>query len=1003
MTEHFRTATGGRIARARSVRFTFDGLGYTGREGDSLASALLANGVHLVGRSYKYHRPRGILSAGAEEPNALVGVSRGPGRFTPNLRATQVALYDGLMATSQNRWPSLAFDMRAINGLFSPLLSAGFYNKTFMGPRAFGGTWLWHRVFEPVIRAAAGLGAIPTEPDPDRYAQFYDHCDVLVVGAGPAGIAAALAAGEAGARVILCDEQEELGGSLLSEATATIDGLSAGSWLSLSLARLAFMPNVQLAPRTQAFGYFTQNFVALNERVTDHLVAPDPDLPRERLWQVRAAEVILATGAIERPLVFPDNDRPGILLADAARTYLNRYGVRVGQRAVVVTAHDSAYRVALDLAAAGVDIPLIADLRATCDGALPEEAHRAGLHILNGATIVGTAGTRKISQVSVGRVAGGAETSLDRIACDALLMCGGWTPSVHLYSQSRGKVVYDESIGAFVPGASIQRERSVGGCRGTFDLAAVLAEGFAAGSAASGRSTRDGVRSFSVAGAPVGAGGLLGALPQPRRRVHAMAFVDFQNDVCAKDIELAVREGMRSIEHVKRYTTTGMATDQGKTSNMNALAIAARDLDKPLPEVGLTTFRQPYTPVTFGSFAGASRGDLFDPVRKTPIHGWAEENGAAFEDVGLWKRARFFPRQGEDMHAAVARECRRTRAAVGMFDATTLGKIEVVGPDAAQFMERMYTNPWAKLEPGRCRYGLMLSEAGFVMDDGVVARIAHDRFHVTTTTGGAARVLAHMEDYLQTEFPELRVWLTPTTEQYAVIAVQGPRARDMIAPLVEGFDISATAMPHMSTRDGRICGVSARIMRVSFTGELGFEVNVPADYGRPIWAALWERGKSVDCVAYGTEAMHVMRAEKGYIIVGQETDGTVTPNDLGLDWAIGKAKKDFVGKRSLARPDMRVANRRQLVGLLTSDPQVVLDEGAQITASRVPKIGEPALGHVTSSYMSPTLGRSIALALVAGGKSRTDETLFASTPTDAAAARIVDFVFFDKEGTRIDA
>ncbi len=489
--------------------------------------------------------------------------------------------------------------------------------------------------------------------------------------------------------------------------------------------------------------------------------------------------------------------------------------------------------------------------------------------------------------------------------------------------------------------------------------------------------------------------------PRPADR-RAKAFVDFQNDVCAKDVSLAVQEGMRSIEHIKRYTTTGMATDQGKLSNMNTLGLAAAALGKPIPEVGLTTFRPPYTPVTFGVFAGPARGDAFDPIRRTPIHEWAAENGAAFEDVGQWKRAWYFPRSGESMHAAIARECRTTRASVGLFDATTLGKIEVVGPDAATFLERMYANAFQKLEVGRCRYGLMLSEAGFLMDDGVIARLAPDRFHVTTTTGGAPRVLAHMEDYLQTEFPDLRVWLTSTTEQWATIAVQGPRARETIAPLVEGVDLSNGALPHMSLREARVCGVLARLMRVSFTGELGYEINIASHFGRGVWEAAWREVQKQGGCAYGTEAMHVMRAEKGYVIVGQETDGTVTLADLGLDRAIGKAKKDFVGKRSLTRPDMLQDNRKQLVGLLTDNPAIALEEGAQVTESGNPPIGSSALGHVTSSYRSEALGRPIALALVAAGRSRVGARLYVPMPGGAVQVTVVDPVFYDKEGARLN-
>ena len=1060
------------------MRFTFDGAALTGLAGDTLASALLANGVHLAGRSFKYHRPRGIMAAGAEEPNALVTVDRGGGRETPNLRATQVELHDGLAATSQNRWPSLRHDAGAVAGLFAPLLAAGFYYKTFMAPRGF-----WARLYEPAIRAAAGLGRAPRQPDPDRYLSRYVHCDVLVIGAGPAGLAAARAASGGGRRVILCDEQAEPGGSLL-HTNAPVEGKPAAAWLADTLAELA-RRDVLLLARTTAFGYFAQNFVGLVERVTDHRAEPEPRLPRERLWQVRAKEVVLATGAIERPLVFPENDRPGIMLAEAARIYLNRYGVRAGTRAVVATADDSAYQAALDLQSGGVVIAAIADLRAAPDDEAVSAARAAGIPVLPGTAVTGTLGRLRVRAVDLGRSDGGGE----RVECDLVLMAGGWTPSIHLFSQSRGQLHYDDGLGAFVPGTSVQRERSAGACRGTYDLAACLAEGYAAGGAAAhraastgGAGSGDGAASAGGPGSVGGVGGSGGEGPHPPRSArsplpvpgrdnagrvpsrqepvstlapsdhqgqvvagsnrppdaaaipprhgeggpaagrwvgsaaaavtdqpgapvesgHGRAFVDFQNDVTAKDLKLALREGFRSIEHVKRYTTTGMATDQGKTSNMNALAIVAAARGKAIPEVGLTTFRMPYTPVTFGAIAGAARGDLFDPVRRTPIHDRAAEQGAVFEDVGLWKRARYFPQAGEDMPAAVARECRAVRTAAGIFDASTLGKIEIVGPDAAEFMNRLYTNAWTKLAPGRCRYGLMLTEAGFVMDDGVVGRLAPDRFHVTTTTGGAPRVLHHMEDYLQTEFPELKVWLTSITEQWAVIAVQGPRARDIIAPLCEGIDVTRTAMPHMSVREGRVAGVPARLFRVSFTGELGFEINVPAGHGRAVWEAVTAAGAPHGMVPYGTETMHVLRAEKGYIIVGQESDGTVIPSDLGLDWAIGKDKPDFVGKRSLARPDMVRSSRKQLVGLFADDPKLVLEEGAQIVADPAAPIPMPMLGHVTSAYWSEALQRGIALALVAGGRARKGERLFVPMPDRAIPVTVVEPVFYDSEGKRLD-
>ncbi|MDQ0396100.1 sarcosine oxidase subunit alpha family protein [Labrys monachus] len=1000
MNARFRTGAGGRIDRSKPLNFTFDGVAYQGVRGDTLASALLANGVHLVGRSFKYHRPRGIMAAGSEEANAMVTVVRDAGRTTPNLRATQVELYEGLAATSQNRWPSLKFDAGAVNDLLSPFLASGFYYKTFMWPQSF-----WKSVYEPKIRAAAGFGDAPKQADPDRYLNRFAHCDVLVVGSGPAGLAAAVAAAETGAQVILCDEQAELGGSLLSETTASIEGRPARDWATDIIMSLALNDRVRLMPRTTAFGWYSDNFVALAERLTDHLADPGPRMPRERMWQVRAKQVVIAAGAIERPLVFPDNDRPGIMLADAARTFVNRYGVRPGSRAVVFTACDSAYRAALDLKAAGIEIAVIADIRPE-GGALAEAARQAGIRVAPGSTIAGTGGRLRVSSVRLGRIGTDGASVRDRetVSCDLVLMSGGWTPSVHLFSQSRGKLAFDAENQVFVPGTSRDPERSAGACRGVFEFGAVIDDGFAVGHQAGRAAGRDkgALKRFDVAQATAPSGFHAGGLPHERNPDRVKAFVDFQHDVTAKDIKLATREGFRSIEHVKRYTTTGMATDQGKTSNVNTLAIAAGALGKTMPQVGLTTFRPPYTPTTFGLFAATSRGDLFDPVRRTPMHEAEAEAGAVFEDVGLWKRAWYYPRSGEGMHEAVNRETRTVRDRVGMFDATTLGKIEVVGPDAAEFMHRIYVNPFLKLEPGRLRYGIMTRDDGFVYDDGVVGRMAPDRFHVTTTTGGAPRVLAHMEDYLQTEWTDLKVWLTSTTEQWAVIAVQGPHARDVLLPLVEGIDISNAGMPHMSVREGHICGVPARLFRMSFTGEAGFEVNVPSAYGRATWEAIQAEVAKYEGCLYGTEAMHVLRAEKGYIIVGQDTDGTLTPDEAGIGWAVGKAKADFVGKRGLMRPDLARPDRKQVVGLLTADPTVVLEEGAQITGVAEPAIGEHALGHVTSAYWSSNLGRSIALCNLERGRSRYGDEVYVPMPGGAIAVTVVDPVFIDKEGTRLN-
>lgn len=986
-------------AHSGKLHFTFDGKAFEGKPGDTLASALLRHGVHLTGRSFKYHRPRGIVGLGAEEPNALITVKRDAARVTPNLRATQIELYDGLVAVSQNRSPSLAFDVDAINDFLSPLLPAGFYNKTFMWPRA-----AWFKLYEPAIRKKAGLGEAPTRPDPDHYSQRFAHCDVLVVGAGPSGLAAALTAARSGARVIVCDEQNQLGGSLLHDPHASINGHPVSEGLKVSVEALQNAANVTVLTRTTAFGYFPHNLIGLAERLTDHEAHPNPHQPRERLWQVRAKEVVLATGAIERPLVFPGNDRPGILLAEAARGYANRYHTNVGRRAVVLAGSDAAYQSALDLHAAGIEIALIADVR---DNPTNEPARKraiaAGLAIEDHLTVLGTSGRLRVSSIQLGKVSDGRVRAHRRVRCDVVVMSGGFTPSVHLHSQSRGTLSFDSKLGAFIPKDSPERCRSAGSCAGVEGLKAQLNHGAQQGALAATACgfpiDAPAMEADTFEGSMVGFPGILpanGDLP-PKK-----AFVDFQNDVTTRDLALARREGFESVEHIKRYTTTGMATDQGKTSNLNALAYIAKDRQMSIPEVGLTTFRMPYTPTTFGIFAGHARGDLFDPVRKTPSHDWAVNVGGVFEDVGMWKRTRFFPQGSEDMHQAVHRECLAVRREVGMFDASTLGKIEVVGPDAAEFLNRFYINNWSNLGVGKCRYGILCRDDGFVYDDGVIARLATDRFHVTTTTGGAARVFAMMEDYLQTEWTDLKVWITSTTEQWSVVAVQGPKARHVLEKLVTGIDISPSAFPHMSVGSGQIAGMPMMLFRVSFSGELGFEVNVPGRMGSALWEAIWEAGQEFGITPYGTEAMHVLRAEKGYIIVGQDTDGTMTPDDAGVAWAIGKQKKDFIGKRGLMRPLMSKPDRKQLVGLLTQDAQTVLEEGAQVTLEAGLTAPYPMVGHVTSSYFSPILNRSIALAVIKGGRAKMGETVFIPMPGRDIAATVVDPVFYDRQGVKIN-
>lgn len=991
----YRVPGRGRVDTSRPVNFTFDGRSYRGAQGDTVASALLANGVHLMGRSFKYHRPRGAIAAGSEEPNALIGTRRGPGRFEPNTRATVQEIWNGLETTSQNKFPSLKWDVGAVNDAAYMMFSAGFYYKTFMWPKSF-----WNKVYEPFIRAAAGLGVAPTEEDPDQYASRYLHCDLLIVGAGPAGLAAARAAVAEGLKIVIVDENAEPGGTLLSEPQARIDGRPAWDWLAAEVAALK-AAGVRIMTRTTAIGYYHQNMLGLCERVTDHLPSLPADTPRERMWRVRARQVVLAQGALEKPLVFHGNDRPGVMLAGAAQTYLNRYGVKVGNAPVVVTSHDSAWYAAFDLQGAGARVQAIVDTRANVREDLVNEARALGIPVKLSHTVTATSGRLRIGGVRVNPVSGATVGAGQQIGCDALLMSGGWTPSLHLFSHTQGKLAWDDDLSTFLPDWTREDCVIAGAGRGLWGIEAALKDGAERGLEVAAALGKPGNPvALSVENDRPGSGVSQKELPTDRNPGRAKAFVDYQNDVTAKDLRLAVREGMRSIEHVKRYTTNGMATDQGKMSNINGLNIAADALGRPAPQVGLTTFRPPYTPTTFGAFAGYQRGAHFEVTRKTQIDPWAAAHGAVFEPVGQWRRAWYFPKPGEDMEAAVRRECRQTRASVGIFDASTLGKIEVVGPDAVTFMERMYTNPWAKLGVGRCRYGLLLGDDGYIRDDGVIGRMAQDRFHVTTTTGGAARVMNMMEDYLQTEWPDLDVWLTSTTEQWSTIALNGPNAAKLLAPFVEGVALTEDAFPHMSCVECTVAGMPARLFRVSFTGEIGFEVNVPAPMGAALWEILWQAGQQYGITAYGTETMHVLRAEKGYIIVGQDTDGTVTPFDAGMGWAVGKNKPDFVGKRGLARPDLAAKGRKQLVGLLTED-RSKLEEGAQIVFDPRQPVPMTMVGHVTSSYVSDAVGRPIALALVEGGHERMGETVHIPMPDRVIAAKITGTVFVDPENSRL--
>jgi sarcosine oxidase subunit alpha len=969
----FRLQSGGLIDRSTSLDFTFDGKRFGGHLGDTLASALMANGVQLMGRSFKYHRPRGAISAGASEPNALVELREG-GRKEANTRATVIELYDGLVAKSQNRWPSLDFDIGAINSLGSAILVAGFYYKTFMWPKSF-----WEKIYEPMIRRAAGLGSAATEADPDKYEKSYAHCDLLVIGSGPTGLMAALTAGRAGTRVILADEGSTLGGSLLFE-NEEIDAKSGLDWAREVISELASMPNATLLPRTTIFGWYDDNIFGAIERVNDHVLAPPAYEPRQRYWRIIAKRAVLAAGAEERPVVFGGNDVPGVVLASAMRTYANRYAVASGKSVVVFTNNDSGYRTARDMQSHGVDVAAIVDSRAE------SKADARGFPVLFGRMIANVIGGKSVSGVEL--------TDGTRVACDTVAMSGGWSPVVNLLCHRGAKPVWNGELAAFLPPPTNGAFVAAGSAAGKMLLSECLADGAAKGMSEGGAPKIPTCRDDTFAVTPL----------WWVKESTGKAFVDYQNDATADDLLLALREGYTDVELAKRYTTTGMATDQGKLGNVNAIAIIAEAKRSSIERVGTTTFRPFYTPVAFGALAGPFTGHHFQPVRKTPLHEWAAELGAVFVESGLWLRSAWFPKEGEDWRASASREVRNARERVGICDVSTLGKIDVQGKDAAAFLDRIYCNTFSTLATGRARYGLMLREDGIAFDDGTTSRLATDHFLMTTTTANAGRVMSHMEFCHQALWPDLDVTYVSVTEQWAQMAVAGSKSRATLQKIVDGISLDDTTFPYLAAKDLKVLGdVSARLFRISFSGEHAYELAVPADYGSMTARAILKAGEEFGIAPYGVEALSIMRIEKGHV-AGGELNGITTAADLGLGRMMS-TKKDYIGRMMAGREGLTDKNRQCVVGIRPVAKTDRMRSGSHLLNKNDPPSMANDQGYISSVAWSPMLDQWLGLALLANGRERHGEVvkIFDGLRNIHMFGEVCEPVHYDRENTKLHA